>query len=101
MCEERSTGQSGIIQSPDENGDGFYDFNIDCRWLITAKEGYVVRYSVRIHDVEDSVECSKDFLLVNIQRLKFLTLYHRMLQFEIITKSCPHQRSMPMKSIPP
>ena len=67
-CEERSTRKSGMISAPDQNGDGFYDINTDCLWIISAKEGYVIRYRVVITYVEESVDSHKDVLQVGEPR---------------------------------
>ena len=64
MCEERITRKSGLITAPDQNGDGFYDINTDCLWIITAEEGYVIRYSFVLQFIEYSVNCNKDVLQV-------------------------------------
>ena len=54
-----------MISAPDQNGDGFYDINVDCLWIVTAEEGYVIRYGFVLHYIEYSVGCRKDVLRVN------------------------------------
>ena len=64
MCEEVLHGPSGAIVSPDNDGDGFYDDNVYCNWLVIADENHVIRYEFIYFDVESSDSCAKDRVLV-------------------------------------
>ena len=59
------TSESGTITPPDRDRDSLYDFNIDCLWIITAEEGFVIRYNVSILHIEWSADCHKDALEVS------------------------------------
>ena len=64
ICEEVLHGPSGAIVSPDTDGDGFYDDNVYCNWLVFADENHVIRYEFIYFDVESSDSCVKDRVLV-------------------------------------
>ena len=64
VCEEVLNGSSGVIVSPDNNGDGFYDDNVYCQWLIVAADNHVIRYAFVYFDVESSDDCEKDRVVV-------------------------------------
>ena len=65
-CGGTSYNQTGWITSPDINGDGVYDQNVDCLWEIYTEEGNVIGFKVDFVDIEKTVECTRDFLLVSI-----------------------------------
>lgn len=56
---------SGQISSPDSDGDGQYDTNVDCLWKIQAPEGQVIRFTLNEVNIEWSESCDKDFLAVS------------------------------------
>ena len=64
VCEEVLHGPSGAIVSPDTDGDGFYDDNVYCNWIVVATENHVIRYEFIYFDVESSDSCVKDRVLV-------------------------------------
>ena len=55
---------SGVIISPDSNGDGFYDNNANCFWQLEVGEDYAIRYTFETFSVEFSKDCGKDTVWV-------------------------------------
>ena len=64
VCGDKIHEPSGVIVSPDRNGDGYYDNNVNCHWTITVADDHVIRYALVHFDVEYSNECDKDVLWV-------------------------------------
>ena len=65
QCGKKMHDPSGIIVSPDGNGDGFYDDNANCVWHIEVMEDYVIRYTLEKFSVEISKNCEFDQLSVS------------------------------------
>ena len=56
----------GLITSPDSDGNGLYDFNVDLLWIIEAPEGQIIRYQVQQALIRNSRACTSDGLRVCI-----------------------------------
>ncbi|RWS22052.1 Cubilin-like protein, partial [Leptotrombidium deliense] len=57
--------ETGVIISPDSNGDGLYEFDLDCIWTILAPEYAVIQLNFQSMDIEaseSSLNCSFDYL---------------------------------------
>ena len=57
---------SGWIASPDLDGDGLYDFNLNCSWTIEVDETNVIAFRILYMDISPSEDCHLDYLLVSI-----------------------------------
>ena len=64
VCGEEIHEPSGVIVSPDSNGDGYYDNNVNCHWTIVVADDNVIRYAFIYFEVESSNNCDKDVLSV-------------------------------------
>ena len=66
MCGGQLYGPSGVVVSPDNDGDGYYDNNQYCTWHIRVAEHpwSVIRYTFLYFAVAPSDNCVKDRLLV-------------------------------------
>ena len=64
VCAKKIHEPSGVIVSPDSNGDGFYDNNVNCHWTITVDDDHVIRYAFIYFEVEYSDNCDKDVVRV-------------------------------------
>ena len=66
-CGGMITDRSGLITAPDNDEDGFYDFNVECVWLIKVASDSVIVY--QILDVEigeaSTDSCEGDVLSVS------------------------------------
>ena len=56
----------GTITSPDLDGDGLYDYNVDVLWILEASEGYIIQYTIQSALIAASYECYQDGLRVGI-----------------------------------
>ena len=65
ICGGVLRGMNGSVVAPDSDLDGQYDENVNCFWIIEAKEGYVIRYMINYIMIEGSKNggCT-DYLLV-------------------------------------
>ena len=63
-CGTVLTDAIGWFQSVDHDGDGIYDNNIDCWWLISTDLHYAIELNITHLDVEDHEICGYDFLKV-------------------------------------
>ena len=45
-CGGQVTGSSGWITSPDEDNDGWYDFNTNCHWTIEVDPSKVISFQI-------------------------------------------------------
>ena len=54
------TSAPGQIISPDEDGDGKYDHNMNCSWTIEAAEGEIIVFNFTQLAIDDSFRCSED-----------------------------------------
>ena len=50
-CVKRITSNTGFIVSPDSNGDGQYDFNLDCQWIVGVEQGALIEYHFVYHNI--------------------------------------------------
>ena len=65
-CGSVLNGASGKIISPDMDGDGYYEANLECDWTIIVEPGYVILLIIDAFNVESGPNCSYDFLKVSI-----------------------------------
>ena len=65
-CGGTSHNETGWIASPDSNGDGYYDSNLDCLWKIYTTKDHVIGFKIGFLDIENTVECTRDFLFVSV-----------------------------------
>ena len=63
-CGDQLTNTTGWIRSVDGNGDGLYENNIDCTWIIKAPDFYILEFTVLSMNIEPDVICSYDYLKV-------------------------------------
>ncbi|XP_076458584.1 tolloid-like protein 2 [Babylonia areolata] len=62
-CGGNQTGSGGVLQSPLYPGN--YPNNASCSWVLTARRGHSVRLTFRHFDLEDSTDCTADFVEVS------------------------------------
>ena len=55
---------NGTISSPDIDGDGLYDFNVDNLWIVEVPEDKIIRYQVHEALIRISPACERDGLEV-------------------------------------
>ena len=55
---------SGWITAPDADGDGLYDNNADCWWVIVAQNDSAVEISFHFLDLQKHIGCINDVLEV-------------------------------------
>ena len=60
------TSAPGQIVSPDEDGDGKYDHNMNCSWTIEAAEGEFIYFNFTQLSIHNSFRCSEDKLTVSL-----------------------------------
>ena len=69
-CDEYLEQPFGYISSPDQDRDGFYDFNVFCEWTVRVAENYVIEFHVFYVDIQYSTGCTDmDFLKVYVSRI--------------------------------
>lgn len=56
---------SGWITAPDNDLDGFYDFNLYCIFIVQPDPSYVVEFQLLGIDIELSSNCQRDLLMVS------------------------------------
>ena len=61
---------SGTIQSPDRDGDGVYDNNLRCHWVIVPPRMFAVKITFLYLNITRTpyVLCANDSLLVSITK---------------------------------
>ena len=57
---------AGWIAPPDNDGDGCYDFNLDCLYTVLGRKNEIIEFQVLYVDVEASTGCEFDYLSVSI-----------------------------------
>ena len=57
--------ETGWFKSPDVDGDGYYDYNVDCRWTIVVQSGKIVQFFIMEFDLERESTCRYDHLCVS------------------------------------
>lgn len=74
LCGGILTDPIGRLKSPDLDGDGLYESNLNCVWLVLANEGKNISFTVTAMDIEQgySSRCPYDFL--EVSSLKDFTL---------------------------
>ena len=72
MSEIVERAPPGVISTPDVDKDGLYDYNMQIKWFIVLEENEVLLTTFHYIYIEDSVDCSADFLWVTIT---FVTLF--------------------------
>ena len=78
------TEQTGEITSVDRDGDGYYDFNLECRWLIIAENGSLVELKFPHFRIEYDSTCFYDYVAVSERgsiRQRHTTLNQHVLSF--------------------
>ena len=45
-------------------GDDNYKSNLHCRWLLTARSGYIIRLQFKEFDVENEKLCGYDYVMI-------------------------------------
>ena len=65
ICEHTLTNESGWIVAPGYENDGFYENSLDCIWNITAPDYFVIQFRIHFIDIESSIRCVKDHLMVS------------------------------------
>ena len=55
---------NGTISSPDIDGDGLYDFNVDYLWIVEVPKDQIIRYQVHEILIRISPACEQDGLEV-------------------------------------
>ena len=60
--------ETGVITSPDSDGDGHYDINVDCLWIIKASGSRIIRYRLigLFLPASPTGACVYDVLLVSL-----------------------------------
>ena len=78
LCGSVSRSPAGSFGSPDRDGDGLYDHNVDCFWNLTADDNHVVLlriWRVDIKSRDDDGICRHDGLEVKLRIVvSFLTI---------------------------
>ena len=64
-CGGTLTSAPGQIVSPDEDGDGMYDDNMECTWTIEAAEGGFIAFDFTQLAIDYSFRCYEDRLTVS------------------------------------
>ena len=64
-CGETLTQSSGWITSPDLDGDGFYDFNLRCSWIIKVDEHKAISFWLLYIELRPAPNCVADILYVS------------------------------------
>ena len=55
---------TGWLGSEDTDGDGTYENDVDCWWLIATNLYYAIELNITSLDIEDHIICGYDFLEV-------------------------------------
>ena len=63
-CGEVLESSVGWISSFDRDGDGLYDSNEECTWIIKAPEFFGIHFTLIYMEIEPNVLCSYDYLKV-------------------------------------
>ena len=58
---------AGWISPPDGDGDGCYDYNLECLYTVLGRKNEVIEFQVLYVDVEASSGCQFDYLRVSIK----------------------------------
>ena len=63
-CGDVFNSSVGWISSLDRDGDGLYDSNEDCMWIIKAPDFFGIQLTIIYLEIESNVLCSYDYLKV-------------------------------------
>ena len=63
-CGDVFNSSVGWISSLDRDGDGLYDCNEDCMWIIKAPDFFGIQLTIIYLEIEPNVLCSYDYLKV-------------------------------------
>ena len=63
-CGCNLTAPSGWLTSPDADGDGSYENDLDCYWRIIADEGTLIEFKFLEMEIEHHGSCIYDFVQV-------------------------------------
>ena len=66
-CNGRMTDPFGAFSSVDRDGNGHYDANLNCTWLIIAEGNKALQLKIISLDIEVSKGCTNDYLQVNMK----------------------------------
>ena len=64
MLGSKLTNASGWFNNVDVDGDGLYDNNLDCWWIIVADMYRAIIVNITRIDVEYDISCGYDYLKV-------------------------------------
>ena len=56
---------TGILVPRDGNVDGYYDYNLDCWWILIARELQTIQLNIQYIDIEEDTDCQSDRLEVS------------------------------------
>ena len=66
ICGGTIVNSSGYISAPDFDADGYYDFNLNCYWLIkVATNSTIVHQLMNLEIEETATGCDADYLYVS------------------------------------
>ena len=60
------TDHSGWFVAPDEDNDGLYDANVDCKWIIYVPRVDILRITIQDMDIQHYEDCDLDYLEVSV-----------------------------------
>ena len=66
---------AGWITAPDNDDDGFYDFNLNCVYVVQGMDDELIEFQVQYVDLEASSGCKYDNLSVSIDFVTNLLQY--------------------------
>ena len=61
------TDMAGWFRPLDKDGDGYYENNLNCDWLIIAEEGHLIQLNIGDMQIEEEANCEYDFLKVSMK----------------------------------
>ena len=60
------TDHSGWFVAPDEDNDGLYDANVDCKWIIYVPGVDILRITIQDMDIQHYDNCELDYLEASV-----------------------------------
>lgn len=73
-CTETFRNSSGWIASPDQDANGFYDFNLKCFWTVVVDPSKHIRFQLSYIDIVTSPDCTLDYIAVSLSGAYDLTV---------------------------
>ena len=68
-CRKTFRDSSGWISAPDNDGDGFYDFNLNCVWTVEVEPNKLIQFQLMYVDLGvyymAEIECLSDKIMVS------------------------------------